>query len=441
MRMRKLLSYLSYTGIPFISVCSSYAQYPDAKSLLGRLGIKIDKGGKLVADGTGGFLPEVYDALKVWDSEKLTAFCGDETALEEKRWLNHCISSIDSDISIEFYLTRGKGSVPNKADFGRIGDLVRSQEFLTGVFGKDFVSEFLETIAERSGMVYTDLTSCIDFQEYDCLCKKLRTLERKLGELERKKDEENSIVKNYQLRCKAYLERQEEMKSRIAKCKELLEKHVPRENKRYELLWKNWSVLDNISYNSDQKEVSLAVEGFLKELEHVFNGHPVWIAFSEVQALLPKYLESCSPVKEAYKAYREASIKWKEEEKKVRNEIKKSFEKYRNRFAGKEYLTNEETGEKFPISTEPLTVDIQIYQEHFEDANGVRKFYTEDWKRRVVELNIELRLTIDTRTRKLLSAFCMNRFIVNGQIITNFGSDGLRIFKSEQSQGFIEEKK
>lgn len=220
------------------------------------------------------------------------------------------------------------------------------------------------------------------------------------------------------------------MKSRIAKCKELLEKHVPRENKRYELLWKNWSVLDNISYNSDQKEVSLAVEGFLKELEYVFNGHPVWIAFSEVQALLPKYLESCSPVKEAYKAYRKVLIKWEEEEKKVRNDIKKLFEGYRKRFAGEEYLTDEETGEKFPISTEPLTVDIQIYQEHFEDANGVRKFYTENWKRRVVELNIELRLTIDTRTRKLLSAFCMNRFIVNGQIITNFGS-GLCIFKGE----------
>ena len=45
MRMRKLLSYLSYIGIPFISVCSSYAQYPDGKDLLERLGVKFDENG------------------------------------------------------------------------------------------------------------------------------------------------------------------------------------------------------------------------------------------------------------------------------------------------------------------------------------------------------------------------------------------------------------
>lgn len=438
MRMRKLLSYLSYIGIPFISVCSSYAQYPDAESLLGRLGIKIDKDGKPVADGTGGCLPEVYDALTIRDSEKLTALCGDETALKQGRWNNHCISNTDFS-TYKFYLAGEKGIIPNEADLGRIGDLVRSREFLTGVFGEDFVSEFLGTVTESSGKVYTDLISCIDFQEYRCLCEKSRTLERKPGELKvrGKKDEEDSIVvKNYSLCAKEYLERQEKIKSQIAECEKLLKKHVPR-NKKYELLWKNWSVFDKISYDSNQKEVLLAEEGFLKELECVFglqkynNEHPVWIAFSEVQALLPEYLRSCSPFKEAYQAHREASIKWEEEEKKVRNEIKKSFEEYRNRFAGEEYLTDEETGEKIPISTEPVTVDIQIYQGHFEDKDGVRKLYGEDWKQRVVDLDIKLRLTIDTRTRKLLSAFCRDMFIVNGQSITDFGR-GLCIFKGEQ---------
>ena len=82
------------------------------------------------------------------------------------------------------------------------------------------------------------------------------------------------------------------------------------------------------------------------------------------------------------------------------------------------------------ITTEPLTVDIWIYQEHFEDANGKRKFYADGGKRQI-DLDIKLRLTIDTRTRKLLSAFCREAFIVNGQIITNFGTGGLCIFRSE----------
>ena len=243
----------------FVGAYPSHAEYPDGKVLLERLGIKIDEDGKPVADGTGGCLPEVFAGLLAGSTtKKLTQLCGNETALEEERWNNHCIPC-----KYNLWFVKKMGIIPNEADSYRISDLVRSREFLTGVFGEDFVLGFLETVAERSGMVYTDLTSCIDFQEYDCLCKKLRTLERKLGELERKKDEENSIVKNYQLCCKAYLERQEEMKSRIAKCKELLEEYVPRKNKRYELLWKNWSVFDNISYNSDQKEVALAVECLL----------------------------------------------------------------------------------------------------------------------------------------------------------------------------------
>ena len=154
--------------------------------------------------------------------------------------------------------------------------------------------------------------------------------------------------------------------------------------------------------------------------------HPVRIALSKVRTLLPEYLKSCSPFKEALRK------KWeKEKEKeKVRNEIKEPFEEYRNRFAGGGYLTNEKTRKKIPISTEPVTVDIWIYQEHFEDKDGTRKLHGEGWDQRVADLDIKLRLTIDTRTRKLLSAFCREEFIVNGQIITNFGT-GLCIFKSE----------
>ena len=94
--------------------------------------------------------------------------------------------------------------------------------------------------------------------------------------------------------------------------------------------------------------------------------------------------------------------------------LKKEFAEYGNRFAG----------------TEPLTVDIWIYQEHFEDKGGARKLYTEEWEKRVVDLDIKLRLTIDTRTRKLLSAFC-EKFVVNGQAVTDFGTDGLCVFKGE----------
>ena len=230
---------------------------------------------------------------------------------------------------------------------------------------------------------------------------------------------------------------QGKIKSQIAECEKLLKKYVPRkENKKYELLWKNWSVFDKISYDSNQKEVLLAEEDFLKELGCVPGlqnyKHPVRIALSKVRTLLPEYLKSCSLFKEALIKKWEKEEEKEEEKKKVRNEIKKLFEEYRNRFAGEEYLTDEETGEKIPISTEPVTVDIQIYQRHFEDKDGARKLRIECWKDRVDDLNIKLRLTIDTRTRKLLSAFCMDRFIVNGQIITNFGSDGLCVFESEQ---------
>ena len=413
-------------GMAFVGAYSSYAQYPDAESLLGRLGIKIDND-KLVADGTGGYLPEVF-ALTMQDSKKLTALCGDKTALKERRWSSCCFSDVPVYCDDDFMLEMGM-AVDTEGPF-LIGDLVRSREFLTGVFGEDFVSEFLKTVAESSGRVYTNLTSCIDFQEYRCLCEKLQEHER--WKVRGKMDKEDSIVvKNYSLCGKVYLERQKEIKSQIAECEELLKKYVP-QNERYELLWENWSVFQKISCDSDRNKVLLAEEGFLRALGHVLGlrnyKHPVRIALSKVRTLLPEYLKSCSLFKKALRK------KWEEEEEKekVRNEIKKPFEEYRNRFAGGGYLTNEKTRKKIPISTEPVTVDIWIYQEHFEDKDGTRKLHGEGWDQRVADLDIKLRLTIDTRTRKLLSAFCRKKFVVNGQSATDFGTDGLCIFKSKQ---------
>ena len=413
-------------GMAFVGAYSSYAQYPDAESLLGRLGIKIDND-KLVADGTGGYLPEAY-ALTMQDSEKLTALCGDKTALEERRWSSCCFSDVPVSCDDDFMLEMGV-AVDTEGPF-LIGDLVRSREFLTGVFGEDFVSEFLKTVAESSGRVYTNLTSCIDFQEYRCLCEKLQ--EHKRWKVRGKMDKEDSIVvKNYSLCGKVYLERQKEIKSQIAECEELLKKHAPR-NERYKLLLEKWSVFQKISCDSDRNKVLLAWDDFLKELGRVpdLQDDKLRIALSKVRTLLPEYLKSCSLFKEALRKKWEKEEEEKEKEK-VRNEIKEPFEEYRNRFAGGGYLTNEKTRKKIPISTEPVTVDIWIYQEHFEDKDGTRKLHGEDWDRRVADLNIKLRLTIDTRTRKLLSAFCRNVFVVNGQSATDFGTDGLCIFKGE----------
>ncbi len=429
--MRKLLAHSLCIGMAFVGAYSSYAQYPDAESLLGRLGIKIVKDGKPVADGTGGCLPEAYDALTMQDSGKLTALCGDETALKERRWSSHCSS--DASVSCYYDFMRKMGMAADTKGSFLIGDLVRSREFLACVFGEDFILPFLETVAESSGMVYTNLTSRIKFQECCCFYKKLQTLENELGELKvrRKMDEEDSIVvKNHSLCAKAHFGWQEKIKSQIAECEKLLKKHVPR-NERYKLLWEKWSVFHKISCDSDQKEVLLAKEDFLKELGCVLGlqnyKHPVRIALSKVRILLPEYLKSCPLFEEAYQARKEAFIKWEKEEEKVRNEIKKLFEEYRKRFGGIIALH----GQSFPTSTEPVTVSLEIYQEHYEGEDGTRKLYTEKWKKRLEDLDIKLRLTIDTRTRKLLSAFC-EKFVVNGQAATDFGTDGLCIFKSKQ---------
>lgn len=142
--------------------------------------------------------------------------------------------------------------------------------------------------------------------------------------------------------------------------------------------------------------------------------------------MMDKYLKSIPGfLEEWWKKERDWEMKKAELE--VGKELVNEMKAYWERFKGEGCMRIR--GRFVSITTEPLTVDIWIYQEHFEDANGTRKFYADGGKRQI-DLNIKLRLTIDTRTRKLLSAFCREEFIVNGQIITNFGT-GLCIFKSE----------
>ena len=82
---------------------------------------------------------------------------------------------------------------------------------------------------------------------------------------------------------------------------------------------------------------------------------------------------------------------------------------------------------------------LQIKQDHYED-NGARRFRTEKWTKCLTDLDIKLCLTIDLSTKELLEASCEGEFVVDGKVITNFG-DGLCIFKSKQTQGFVKEKK
>ena len=491
--MRKLLAYSLCIGMAFVDAYPSHAEYPDGKVLLERLGVEIDEDGEPVADETGGCWPKVYDALKIRGSEKLTALCGDKTALKEGRWDSRCISNTD------FNTYNSIGIIPNKAVFDRIGDLVRSREFLTMIFGEGFVSEF-ETVAESSEKVYTDLISRIDSQ----VCEKLQAWEDGLA-IQRKMDEDEegfceglqALENAPEVRRKMdededeedlkskYSKWEKKIKSQIAECKNVLKDWVLREMK-YRFLWENWKVFDKISYNSDQKKVLLAGRSFLRALKHVPDlqnyDNPVRIAFLKVQDLWPEYLTFCSRHKNLIEKWEEEE-KEKEKEEEARNEIRKKllseeyrkllseeyrkhwFKEYRKRFGSIVALYNQSflmgegdapvitvNGESFgiltlydeqlcPMSTEPvITVDIQICQRHFEDKNGARKLYDKNWKRRD-DLNIELRLIIDTRTKELLSAFCREKFIVNGQIITDFGSDGLCVFESEQLQGFAEEKK
>ena len=418
----------------FVGVHSSYAQYPDAKSLLGRLGVKIDKDGKPVADGSGGFLPKVYDDFLMRQERegrlKLTYLC--EGAVS-------CPASDSRGSDCSGSLGIIPGIVPDSAGLVEFFDWVRSREFLGCVFGESFVSAFPE---ETDVMCKGDdvaVNVSIEFPKYDSLCKSRRTCSVELRE--------------YEFHNEAYLSFcEKEMKPCVAAFEALLTRHVPA-NHLWKDLWKVWDAFRRSVSSKDPKDICNAeddsarkrgygfshysdhpllmsfVEGvrcaennFLKTLEVVYD-LPLRIAFQKVHDLLPKFLQLFV---KAFYTY--GSMKVDEYSRK--EYANKEISEYKSCFADRDRKV-ECNGQSWSISTENPTIAIRIFHYHYEGEDGTRKLYTEKWEKRVTDLNITLRLVVDSRTKQLRAAFCCRQFVVD-RWIADFGEEGLCVFKSKQ---------
>ena len=418
----------------FAGALPSFAEgYPDGKVLLKRLGVTLNTDGKPVADGTGGCLPEAYDVLTMQDSEKLTYLCGDETAQKKRRW------NVEHDFPYDEASLREAGLQIDTKAVRTVPKRVASREFLEGVFGEDFIDAFLKKAGDSEEKIYTTFSAAGKFPEFESIREGYKCRVSSFDSV-LSSNPWNEWEKVHRRECSA-------LRNKMYLSLEAYEKVL----KQYELqqqksLWGVWEAYRNAFYLLEEDKVSALGNTLLEELEKCSvlsasknspKRHPVWTSFEELRTSLTDPLSRASDLWKKRKFYydEEAGKEKKKFLKPLMESLKEGylkdgFSKYRNRFAGEEYLKNGKTGEKFPISTDPLTVDIWIYQKRCENENGARKLYTEEWEKRVIDLNIKLRLTIDTRTRKLLSAFCKDKFVVNGQAVTDFGT-GLCIFKSE----------
>ena len=383
-----------------------------------RLGVTLGTDGKLVADGSGGLLPKIYDVLAMQDSGKLTYLCGDKTAQTERRW------DVGHDFPYDEASLREAGLQIDTKAVRTVPKQVASREFLEGVFGEDFIDALLKKAGDSEEKIYTIFSADGKFSEFEDIKMVYR----------HQLDSESRLFEDLlRSRSEDFGSEYRELGKKIYFSMEAYEKCLMLYGLQHrKSLWDVWKVFRDAELCEDLNKANTAGDNFLKELmgckallasnNSPMCRHPVLTSFVELRSLLTVSLPRYSELRGMMVLYQKERAKLMEpfvevRENDTKKELKKEFAEYRNRFAG----------------TEPLMVDIRIYQEHYEDANGVRKLYTEDWKQRIVDLNIELRLTIDTRTRKLLATFCRQKFIVNGQIVTDFGTDGLCVFEGEGS--------
>ena len=223
-------------------------------------------------------------------------------------------------------------------------------------------------------------------------------------------------------------------------------------------LWKSFDAFRTILLNGfAPSRLSIAAENFWKELENVPGlkdpNHSVRISFSEVRKLLPK----CSVASSALSAAAMKLGKCRRRETKsfverLGSKLGNDIREYRKLYGSKKGACKSyrklHWNKKILTTTEPLTVKMRIKQEHYKDKYGKRKLLDEIDENDEIrmwtvwtDLDIEIRLVIDTRTNELLEAFCDGKFILNGQVVTDFGKDGLCIFKSKQGKDLIEDEK
>ena len=483
--MRKSLMYSFCIGIVFAGVHSSYAEYPDAKSLLRCLGIEIDEDGKPVANGSGGCLPEAWNTcLDILgklncdskdDKRRLTEEMEEEDECSDDSSTCNDIQGKLNCLSIDKGTLSGKGRWHNEAawpnccdkklfidkvgmvvpeeDLDKIRDLLRSREFLTGVFGEDFVSAFLQKAADQKEKHDTWLASQLLFVRYYSLRKKYVECEVRF--------EDDCSEKGLNKRIKDALSKnvvcinklaslREQLRSKIETCEKCLKEHVP--YNQTSPLWESFEEFRAIVSPKPQPlKLHTAAENFWKKLENVPDlkdpNHPVRISFSKVQELLLNYPKASFvflTAEQKLKYYEGRKTKLFEErlETELGNDIKEYRELFGSKGACESYRKlswNKGACKSYPVSTEPLTIEMHIYQRHYEDKDDTQKLYNNE-SEKLTDLDIEIRLVIDTRTNELLEAFCDKQFILNGQVVTDFG-DGLCIFKSKQGEDLIEDEK
>ena len=463
--MRKLLAYSFCIGMSFVGVHSSYAQYPDAESLLGRLGVKIDKDEKPVADG---FPPALLDTWCKLDSYLAKdGFWKKEILLGKKYWTGPGLIWPQKGEKGEMVLKEGQwddfvacrfdslpggftGELKVCVDRLKMAEVVPffvSGEFLKGVFGEDLFRALFEKARDKEEKIYTSLFHEIELLTYCSLAEKYGKRGKAsyfLQEEEAEKDFQDA-QKHYE----SCLNELDGLYKQIQSVRKECKKYMGKE-KRWNPLWDALAEC-NVSnyYSMDRDRFRRAGDVFFKELGVIFGSkarqHPLWGYFMRLCELSDKFEKLKVDLNDA----RQVRDRCEERRGCMRQQrvLEEMFAEYRERFADAEcrcpcyrkYYDGGNYDGGYPVSKEPVTFVLRITQEHYED-NGARRFRTEEWTQRLTDLNIELCLTIDLSTKELLEASCKGEFVVDGKVITNFGN-GLCIFKSKQTQGFVKEKK
>jgi hypothetical protein len=407
--MRKLLALC--TGIAFVGVHSSYAQYPDAESLLGRLGVKIDKDGKPVADGFPPALLAAWCELKCSDGNEIKGdsylakdgfgkkeillgkekWTGpgllwpqkDEMVLKEGRWSDFVVCRFDS-LPREF--TDRLGVCVNRLKMAEVVPFFMSGEFLKGVFGEDLFRALFEKARDKEEKIYTSLFRQIELPTYCSLAEKYENWSRNSCFLQDLQEEEvgkdfQDVQEHYESCLNERNELRDEIQSARMECVECM-----RKEKRFDPLWYALAEF-NVSdyYFMDRDKFRQARGVFFEKLGNILGSeadqHPLWDHFSRLYELLDKFEEQKVKLNDARQVCEkcEKLRDCMQQHKEAQRLLKKMFAEYRERFADAKYRCLCHQLYRYggcPVSKEPVTFMLQIMQNHYED-NGARRFRTE----------------------------------------------------------------
>ena len=307
--MRKLLAYSFCIGIAFVGVHSSYAQYPDAESLLGRLGVKIDKDEKPVADG---FPPALLDTWCKLDSYLAKDGSEEKEILLRKQfWTGSRLIWSQKGEKGEMVLKEGQwsdfvacrfDSLPGRftdelkvcVDRSKMAEVVPffvSGEFLKGVFGEDLFRALFEKARDKEEKIYTSLFHEIELPTYCSLAEKYGKQPKAsyfLQEEEAEKDFQDA-QKHYE----SCLNERDGLYKQIQSVREECKKYMGKE-KRWKPLWDALAEF-NVSnyYFIDGDRLRRAGDVFFKELGGMFASkarqHPLWEHFMRLCELSDKF--------------------------------------------------------------------------------------------------------------------------------------------------------